>query len=78
MNLIAITKIFHIIYNAIFISLFEKSQIKGKFLKSISNNFGIVETNACEILYLYYLILLKCISYLTTLQMQFYSNDKFC
>lgn len=69
MNLVAITKFIHIIYDIIFMSLFSISQIKEGLLRSILNYFGIVQINNCGILYLYYFIWLKSILYLIILQM---------
>ncbi len=78
MNLIAIAKFFHIIYDAIFMSLFGAGQIKGRLLGSILNYFGIVETNGCGMFHLHCLVWLKDISHLVTLQTQLQSNDEFC
>ncbi len=56
MNLVAIAKFFHIIYNTIFMSLFGAGQIAGGLFGPISNYFAIVETNGHGMLYLHCLV----------------------
>ncbi len=77
MNRVAIAKFFHLIYDAIFISLFGAGQTKGGLLGPILNYFGIVETNGRGILHLYCLVWLKSMLHLATLQTQLQNNDEF-
>ncbi len=76
-NPVAVVKFFHIICNAIFMSLFGASQIERGFLEPISNYFGTVETNGRGILHLHYLVWLKGVSHLATLRTQLQSNNEF-
>ncbi len=69
-NPVGVTKFFHIICEAIFMSLFGAGQTKRRLLRSISNYFGIIEINSYGMLHLYYLVWLKGVSYLATLQTQ--------
>ena len=52
-NSIAIAKFFHIIYNAIFMSLFAANQIERRLLGPILNYFTTLKVNSYEILYLH-------------------------
>lgn len=56
MNLVAITKFFHIIYKALFVSLLAAGEVKGGLLGLISNYFVMVKTNEYGILYLHCLV----------------------
>lgn len=78
MNSIAGVKFFHIIYDMVFISLLAASQFEGGLLGLISNDFVTVETNGRGILYLYYLVWLRDISYLVRLCFQIQDNNEFC
>ncbi len=78
MNPVAIAKFFHIIYEAIFISFVDASQIDVRLLGSISNYFGTVEMNGHRMLHLHCLMWLKGVLHLAILQTQLQSNDKFC
>ena len=60
-------KLFHIIFDAIFMSLFSVEQTKEGFFELISNYFGIIEINGCKIPHLHCLMWLKSISHLATL-----------
>ncbi len=77
MNPVAVAKLFHIICDAIFMSLFGVGQTKGGLLGPISNYFGTVETNSCGMLQLHCLVWLKGVSHLATLRTQLQSNDEF-
>ncbi len=76
-NPVAIAKIFHIIYDAIFMFLLNASQTERGLLRPISNYFDIVEMNNCGILYLHCLVWLKGMLDLATLQTQLQSNNEF-
>lgn len=78
LNLIAVVKFFHIIYDAIFMSLFGIGQTIGGLFRPMINYFATIETNSCRILHLNRLMWLTGISYLTTLQSQIQSNVQFC
>lgn len=56
MHLVAIAKVFYIIFDVLFLLLFAASQLKKELLGLISNYFAIVEINSHSILYLYYLV----------------------
>ncbi len=58
-------------------SLFNASQIAGGLFGPILNYFATVETNGRRMLHLHYLVWLKGISYLATLQSQIQSNVEF-
>lgn len=53
-NLVAKAKFFHIICDAIFMSLFGANPIERGLLGPISNYFGTIETNGCGMLYPHY------------------------
>ncbi len=76
MNPIAVAKFFHIICDAIFMSLFGAGQTEGGLLGSISNYFSTVKANGRGMLHLHYLIWLKGVSHLATLRTQLQSNDE--
>ncbi len=77
MNLVAVTKFFHIICDAIFMSLFGAGQIAGGLFGPISNYFATVETNSRGILHLHCLVWLRGVSHLATLRSQIQSNVEF-
>ncbi len=77
MNLVTVAKFFHIIYDAIFMSLFCAGQTEGRLLELISNYFGIVKTNSRRMLHLHCLVWLKDVLHLATLQTQLQSNNEF-
>ena len=56
MNPVAVTKFFHIIYDAIFMSLFGVDQKERGLLGPILNYFGTIETNGHRMLHLYCLV----------------------
>ena len=56
MNLVAVAKFFHIICDAIFMSLFGAGQKEGRLLWPIFNHFGIVETNDYGMVHLHHLV----------------------
>lgn len=56
MNSVTVAKFFHIICDAIFMSLFSASQTEGGLLGLISNYFSNVKTNACRMLHLHCLV----------------------
>lgn len=55
-NLVTIAKFFHIIYNAVFMSLLTASQLERGLLGPISNYFATIEINGRGMLYLHYLV----------------------
>ena len=76
-NSFAVAKFFYIICNAIFLSLFGVGQKIRGLLGPISNYFGIVEINTCEILHLHCFVWLKGVLHFVILQTQLQSNNKF-
>ncbi len=76
-NPVATAKVFHIIYDAIFMSLFGAGSTAGGLFGQISNYFATVETNGCGMLHLHCLVWLKGISHLATLRSQIQSNIEF-
>ncbi len=77
MNPVVVAKFFHIICDAIFMSLFGASQTAGGLFGLISNYFATVETNGCGMLHLYCLVWLRGVSHLATLRSQIQSNVEF-
>ena len=76
MNHIAVARFFHIICDAIFMSLLGVGQTEEGLLRSIFNYFGTIETNGCGMLHLYCLVWLKRVLYLVTLQTELQSNNE--
>ena len=69
-NPVAVAKFFNIICNVVFILLFAAGQIERGLLGPISNYFATIKTNGRGMLHLHYLVWLKGVSYLATLQFQ--------
>lgn len=55
-NPVTIAKFFHIICNAVFMSLIATSQLEKGVPRLISNYFATIKINDCNMLHLYYLI----------------------
>ncbi len=70
MNHVAVAKFFHIICDAIFMSLFGAGQTAGGLFGSISNYFVTIETNGRGMLHLHCLVWLRGVSHLATLRSQ--------
>lgn len=68
MNPVAVTTFFHIICNAIFMSLLAIGQLDGGFLRPISNYFATVETNGHGMLHLHCFVFLRDPSHLAMLR----------
>lgn len=66
-NPIPVAKLFYIICDTIFMSLFGTGQIEGRLLGPILNYFDIIETNSCKMLHLHCLVWLKSVLHLATL-----------
>lgn len=77
MNPVIIAKLFHIICDKLFMSIFAADQLEKGFLGPMSNDFATIKINGCDILQLYCLIWLKGILYLATSHFQIWDNNKF-
>lgn len=77
MNPAAVARFFHIICDAVFMSLLAAGHLEGGLLGPISNYFATVETNGRDMLHLHCLIWLRGVSHLATLRSQIQDNDEF-
>lgn len=77
MNLVAVAKFFHIICNALFVSLLAAGKLKRGLVRPISNYFAMFKTNNHSILHLHWFIWLKKALHLVTLLSQIQDNHNF-